>query len=82
MPDDKVVVQRLTITFPEDLWEKIDGLAKKEKRSVPNLIIKVFDDLFQEEPVKKAQEVAEQSPEYKTIIERLDRIEKRLPRSK
>lgn len=39
--EDKV---RTNITFPKELKEKIDTLAKKDNRSFNNLVIKILGD--------------------------------------
>jgi metal-responsive CopG/Arc/MetJ family transcriptional regulator len=61
----------LSISFPDDLWGRLEQVAEKQHRSIPSVILEACDHFLNERETREAVLVAEQSSEYKVLIKRL-----------
>jgi len=39
MSTSKVVVKRLSISFPEDIWDEMERISERQFRSIPSVIL-------------------------------------------
>lgn len=62
---------RLTVTIPDDIYEKLDYIAKKQHRPIGSVVVEACDIFINREPVQEAIRVAIESEQYEELIARL-----------
>lgn len=67
----KVVVKRLSISFPEDIWEKLEQISERQHRSIPSVIVEACDRFLKESETRESVLIAEQSADYKAILKKI-----------
>jgi predicted DNA-binding protein len=62
---------RISIGFPEEIYQKLEEIAKRQHRPIGSVILEACDHFLNERETREAVLVAEQSSEYKVLIKRL-----------
>jgi len=62
---------RLSVSFPENIYEKLEQIATKHHRPIGSVVVEACDFFVNEKPVLEAEAIARESPEYRAILVKL-----------